>query len=116
MPELDLQGYYNDALGIFGGNASLFRLAFVGLIVWFGWGHWTKIFAYVKEALAKLLAGVKVPQTTAPAAEVMPSPTNDPLPSLQAMTVWAVHNSTPEVLSKVTALYQDLQAAGKAGK
>ena len=58
MPELDLQGYYNDALGIFGGNASLFRLAFVGLIVGFGWGHCTKICAHAKEAIAKHLAGV----------------------------------------------------------
>jgi Sec-independent protein translocase protein TatA len=38
------------------------------------------------------------------------------LDSLQSLTRWAVHDAGPEVLGKVTALYQDIQKKVKEDK
>lgn len=116
MSDLDFQGYYSDALGLFGGNVSYFRLALLGLVVWLGWGHWTNIFAAVKKFVVRLIADLKSVTPVPTVDPTIATAGGDPLPSLQAMTTWAVHNSTPEVLGKITALYQDLQAAGKGSK
>lgn len=122
MGVIDFQGYYNDALGLFGGNVSYLRLVFIGVIVWLGWGHWASIFASAKKAITHFIAEFKTlkqpasPSTASAPVTYVAQPVEDPLSSLQAMTTWAVRSGTPEVLSKVTALYQDLQAAGKGSK
>lgn len=115
--DIDFQGYYNDALALFGGNTSFFRIALIALVVYLGWGHWASIYESVKKAISHFIEEFKAKKAAAPSkADSSKVAAEDPLSSLQAMTTWAVKNSTPEVLGKITALFQDLQSVGREKK
>lgn len=102
----------------FAKDHPILAIIFLTVVLYFG----APIIQVVAPLLGQLIAWLRTlakPLETKAAAAVAgisiaPS-VGDPLPAVHQLTEWAVKNGTPESLAKVTALYQDIQAAAQKG-
>lgn len=106
---------FASSLEVFASENKLLTLAIVAAVTLGG--------PQLKAMLLSVVASIK-----AALSGIQPAPTPSPLPqpvnpgsdvaaaiaSLQTVTLWAVKNGSPEILAKVTSLYQDLAAKEKA--
>lgn len=96
------------------GTISLWPYVIAAVVLLLVWDHLPTLFksaiSFVGSILGKLfVSGVKKVADPATVATVK-TDVETSLAALQNMTVWAVKEGGPEVLSKITSLYHDLQA------